>query len=451
MSGSSAAPPSSAEIAEDRVEPAENETALERAEREIDSLAAEILDRYEEATLVYRLCDRLGSVLGARAISRLVLEDAARVLGARAGQVWLRENGAVVPVASVPGGRLARWDAEDEGAFTALHDDRPWTMEAGDGREAVVAVPLPSPIGSPIGVLILRGRADGRSYRSGDVKLLTALAALSAAFIRNDKLAGEARRAEARKREDEITRQIHRSLLPDSDPVVPGLEISGICRAAENIGGDFYGYIPLPDGGVGVAMADVAGHGVGAALYMAAAKGALQAEARRVPAPGELLRSTNQALVADFSRQDVFATAFFARFSPGGRGFSYANGGHNPPLLVRSGGEVDLLRAGGPALGILPDRAYAEEQREFALGDLLIIYTDGLVEARDPERRFYGMERLIEQARLNRDGDARAIREGLLEDLFRHCGAKTLQDDVTLVVIRAVASPFAVPEEGVRE
>jgi sigma-B regulation protein RsbU (phosphoserine phosphatase) len=451
VSKSSAAPPSTAEISGGAGGPAEPASARERAEREIESLSAEILERYEEATLVYRLCDRLGSVLGERAISRLVLEDAARVLGARAGQVWLRSEGTVAPVAAVPAGRLARWDAEDEGAFTALHENRPWSVEAGEGRESVVAVPLPSPVGDPIGVLILRGRGDGRSYRSGDVKLLVALAALSAAFIRNDRLAGEARRTDARRREDEITREIHHSLLPEEDPAVPGLEISGTCRAAENVGGDYYGYISLPDGGVGVAMADVAGHGVGAALYMAAAKGALHAEARRVYAPGDLLHRTNEALVADFSKRDVFATAFFARFRPGGRGFAYANAGHNPPLLVKRGGEVELLRTGGPALGILPGRAYAEEEREFNEGDLLVVYTDGLVEARDPERRFYGIERLIEQAGLCRGEAARTVRERLLEDLFRHRGAETLQDDITLVVIRAVASPFTVSGEGSRQ
>ena len=448
MAKPSSPSPSATEALAEVDRPAESPSEREATRREIDSLSAEILERYEEATLVYRLCDRLGSVLGEKAISRLVLEDAARVLGARAGQVWLREAGSVVPAAAVPAGRLARWDAEDEGAFTALHENRPWTSEAGEGRESVVAVPLPSPIGDPIGVLVLRGRSDDRSYLSGDVKLLVALAALSAAFIRNDRLAGEARRAEARRREDEITRQIHRSLLPETDPIVPGLEISGICRAAENIGGDYYGYIPLPDGGVGVAMADVAGHGVGAALFMAAAKGVLQAEARRVVAPGDLLARTNEALVGDFSKQDVFATAFFARFRPGGRGFVYSNGGHNPPLLMTGRGEIELLKSGGPALGIVADRVYAEEEREFSAGDLLVVYTDGLVEARSPEGRFYGAERLIEQVRLCRDETARTVRERLLEDLFRHCGAEALQDDITLVVIRAVESPFAISAEG---
>jgi sigma-B regulation protein RsbU (phosphoserine phosphatase) len=412
---------------------------LQRAEQEIHSLSSEILERYEEATLIYRLSERLGSVLGENAISRLVIEDAARTLGARAGEVWLTEDEAVVLAASVPPGRPIPWNRDEEGAQTALRENRPWTLEAGDGREPVAAVPLPSPSGDPVGALVLRGRSDNRSYRSGEIKLLTALAALTSAFIRNDRLAAEARRSEARRREDEITRQIHRSLLPAGDPAFHGLEISGRCLAAEKIGGDFYGFIAMPDGSMGVAMADVSGHGVGAALYMAAAKGALQAEARRVYAPGDLLRRVNEALIADFSKSDVFATAFFVRFYPGGRRFSFANGGHNPALLVRSGGGVELLERGGAALGVLPDMVYEEDIRRFAEGDLLVVYTDGLVEARDAERRFYGMDRLTALVREHRGDSAQRIRQRLLEDLSAHCGPDQHQDDVTVVVVRAVA------------
>ena len=421
-----------------------------RAEQEIHSLSGEILERYEEATLIYRLSDRLGSVLGEAAISKLVLEDAAHVLGARAGEVWLTDEEAVVLAAHVPAAAPIPWNVDEEGAFTALREARPWILEAAAGRESVVAVPLPSPDGPPIGALVLRGRPDGRSYRSGQVKLLTALAALTSAFIRNDRLAEAARRAEARRREDEIARQVHRGLLPADDPRVPGLDIAARCRAAENIGGDFYGYMPMRDGSLGIAMADVSGHGVGAALYMAAAKGALQAEARREQSPASILRRTNNALTGDFARSDVFATAFFARFEAGGRGFSFANGGHNPALLVRRDGGTELLRRGGAALGVLQDMAYEDAAREFDEGDLLVIYTDGLVEARDGSRNFFGVARLTDSVLRHRGEPAAVIRDRLLEELVRHCGEDRPHDDVTLIVIRGVApvEPRSAEEES---
>jgi sigma-B regulation protein RsbU (phosphoserine phosphatase) len=405
-------------------------------EGELHSLAAEILERYEEATLVYRLSDRLGTVFGEAEISRLVLKNAADVLGARAGEIWLQDGDQVVLIATVPAHGARGWNPREQAVFSALRQARAWVREATEHRESVVAMPLPGPQDKPIGVLVLRGRTDGRSYRTGEVKLLSVLASLTASFIRNHRLAEEARRAAARRREDEIARQIHRSLLPTRDPSFAGLDIAGCCEAAENIGGDYYGYLRLPDGSIGLAMADVSGHGVGAGLFMAVAKGVLQAEARRVSSPADLLRRTNEALAEDFSDADMFATAFFARFYPGGRRLEYSNGGHTPPLLLRKAGGVELLQRGGAALGVMSDMSYEEETREFAEGDVLLIYTDGLTEARDEQRRFYKLDRLIELASKLRHEGAQAIRDRVLEDLRRHCAGRTPEDDVTVVVVR---------------
>jgi sigma-B regulation protein RsbU (phosphoserine phosphatase) len=195
----------------------------------------------------------------------------------------------------------------------------------------------------------------------------------------------------------------------------------------------------LPDGSLGLAMADVSGHGVGAGLFMAVAKGALQAEARRTLSPAELLRRTNEALAEDFSEADMFSTAFFARFYPGGRRLEYSNGGHNPPLLVREAGSVELLERGGTALGVMPDLIYEEETRQFAEGDVLLLYTDGLIEARDEQRRFYELDRLVELVSELRHEGARAIRDRVLEDLHRHCAGHAPEDDVTVVVVRGTS------------
>jgi serine phosphatase RsbU (regulator of sigma subunit) len=394
---------------------------LSRSDDEIRGLCAEVVERYEEVTLVYRLCERLGGVDGEATMAR---------------GLWLREGDGLNAVASFPPTPV-RWNLTYSEALSVMHDGKPWVQESGPDGEAAVAVPLPSP-GGPIGLMALWGRSSGREYRSGDVKLLTAIATLTAAFIRNERLAAEARRAEARARDDEIARQVHRGLLPHGEPTMPGLEISGCCRAAENVGGDYYGYISMPDGSLGLVMADVSGHGVAAALYMAAAKGALRAEARRILSPAELLRRANGALVGDFSASDVFATVFVGRFGPGGRGLEYANGGHNPPLLVRGDGSVEALGPTGPALGFIPGLDYREESRRLESGDVLVVYTDGLVESRDSKNRLYGMDRLREAAIGCRELSAAGIRDRLLEGLESHCDGKTAHDDVTLVVIRTV-------------
>ena len=289
-----------------------------------------------------------------------------------------------------------------------------------------------------MGALVLRGRPDGREYMTGEIKLMTAIGALAAAFIRNERLAEKARGADARLRDDEIARAIHRGLLPRHDPLFAGLDVSGGFRAADGVGGDYYGYVAMADGSLGIAIADVSGHGVGAALYMAIAKGALQSEARDILSAGDILGRVNEVLASDFSATDMFATLVFARFLPDGRRIVWSNAGHNPPLLLRRNGDIETLKPCGPALGIVAGARWRDVDQRFAPGDVLLLYTDGLTEARDDAKRFFGIERLIGAAR-RPASSAAGIRENILDALARHAGTTSVEDDVTLVVARGVA------------
>jgi len=406
-----------------------------RQEHEIASLCREVLDRYEEATCVYRLSERIGSVLGERAIAKFVVDDAASVLGARSGEIWFQSaGGAVLAAVTSPLG-----DPEPTVAVTdVLAEGRPIAGDGAQGALAWVAVPLPDASGGVLGVLVLRGRPDGRSYLTGEVKLLSAIAAVAAAFIRNERLVDNARLVESRRREDDIARQVHRGLLPRHDPLFAGLEISGGFRPAEIVGGDYYGYVAMADGSLGLAIADVSGHGVGAALYMATARGALHAEARDLLAPADVLRRVNEVLATDFSAADMFATFVFARFLPDGRRLVWSNAGHHPPLILRAGGEVETLRSCGPALGIVAGARWRDVDARFAPGDLFLLYTDGVVEARDGAGSFFGVDRLIEAAR-RPARSAAEIRGAVLDALSAHTGSLPPQDDVTLVVVRGTA------------
>ena len=408
---------------------------LERQESEIASLCAEVLERYEEATFVYRLSERIGSVLGERAIAGLVVREAAAVLGAHDAELWVKAGPDLVLAATLHEALAAEPAlAIQETVATG----RTWVREASVGRAASAAVALPESPGSNLGALVLHGRPEGRAYLTGEIKLLTTIAALAAAFIRNERLAEKARQADARRREDEIARQIHRGLLPRHDPLFAGLDVSGGFRAAEGVGGDYYGYVAMADGSLGIAIADVSGHGVGAALYMAIAKGALQSEARDILSAGDVLGRVNEVLASDFTATDMFATLVFARFLPDGRRIVWSNAGHNPPLLLRENGDIEMLKSCGPALGIVAGARWRDVDQRFAAGDVLLFYTDGVVEARDGAKQFFGIERLIEAAR-RPAGSAAAIRENIMNALSRHAGTTPVADDVTLVVARGVA------------
>ncbi len=407
---------------------------LRRQDAEIESLCAEILARYEEATFIYRLSEKIGSALGEGAIARLVAGEAATILGARSVVLWLEAGGALLCAASVPERPVAE---PDRGVKDVMKSGRPEVNDLG-GNEARAAVALPDGAGASLGVLLFEGREAGRAYLTGDVKLMTAIAALTAAFIRNERLAAAARGAETRKREDEIAREIHRGLLPRQDPLFAGLDVSGGFRAADGLGGDYYGYVAMADGSLGLSIADVSGHGVGAALYMAIAKGAIESEARDTLSSGDVLGRVNEVLASHFCATDMFATAVFARFLPDARRFVWSNAGHNPPLLLRAGGEVETLMPCGPALGIVAGARWRDLERRFAPGDVLVLYTDGLVEARDAGRQFFGAERLIEAARTPASSAA-AIREAILAAVARHAGDVAFEDDQTLLVARGVA------------
>jgi sigma-B regulation protein RsbU (phosphoserine phosphatase) len=148
------------------------------------------------------------------------------------------------------------------------------------------------------------------------------------------------------------------------------------------------------------------------------------------------LGRVNEVLASDFSASDMFATLVFARFLPDGRRIVWSNAGHNPPILLRHTGEIETLKPCGPALGIVAGARWRDVDQRFAPGDVLLLYTDGLIEARDDAKRFFGTNRLIKSARAA--ATAAEIRENILDDLVRHTGTIKVEDDMTLVVVRAV-------------
>lgn len=410
------------------------ETAVQdRIEQELASLSEEILERYEEVSLVYRLSERLGAVLGRRAVSRLVLEEAAQVLRARGAELWVREDDRIERAATV-GVVPPPLHAVDPALHDAVERAKVHLQEPTVGTEARLIVPLPSPAGRPIGALVMRARTDGGPYRTGHVKLLSALATLTSAFLRNHRLAEKAREADLRRRDTELARQIHRSLLPPCETSFKTVETAGVSYSAEKIGGDCYDYFDFSDGSLGILIADVSGHGVAAAMYMAAVKGALHAEAQRSSDPGELLARTNAVLAANFDQTEMFATAFLFRVSKDGGEWSFSGAGHPSPLCLRGDGSVERLDSSATALGLFVETEFETHRTTLAPEDRLIAYTDGVTEARSSDRRMYGLERLTRVALEGMDSNAATLRNRLLDDLEGYTNHRGMADDVTLVV-----------------
>ena len=233
-----------------------------------------------------------------------------------------------------------------------------------------------------------------------------------------------------------IAQQVQERLFPRKAPLIPNLDCRGVCRPARGVAGDYYDFVALDRGLAGIAVADVAGKGLPAALLMASLQAALRSLVSvAVEGPDTLARDLNAQMCA-LTEPTRFATLFWGVFDEQKRTLAYVNAGHNPPLLFRGGGVVERLVAGGRPLGVFPNSEYHMGRVTLASGDLLIVYTDGVTEAPDADEQEFGEARLREYVRSHADRPVDELCGGILGavDAFRN--GQPQQDDMTLVVAR---------------
>ncbi|GAB4570335.1 MAG: hypothetical protein Kow0047_23920 [Anaerolineae bacterium] len=286
-----------------------------------------------------------------------------------------------------------------------------------------------------LGVLDVQSNVAGAFTRE-DLFLLQTLADQIAVAIEDARLYQQAIEQERIRRELGVARKIQASLLPDRAPELPGWEIAFRWEPARNVAGDFFDFIELPDGRLGILIADVSDKGVPAALFMAVAHTLLRALALDRVDPADALSRASDLFLQD-TRADMFVTAFYGVLDPTSGQLTYANAGHLPPLLCRNEGEgIACLLRGGIALGVVPHLRLTRHCVELAPGDLLVLYTDGISEAIDGHQREFGDVRLadlvVEHARRPASAMAEAISLGLRD----FCGDQPIGDDWALVVLK---------------
>lgn len=245
---------------------------------------------------------------------------------------------------------------------------------------------------------------------------------------------------ERMKRELQIARDIQTALLPSSRPTLPGLTVALRYRAAAEVGGDYYDFIEAGRGRLGVVVADVSGKGVGGSLVMTMLRSIVRLEGSRAGSPRELLGAVHAALRRDIP-EDMFVTLFYAVLDPGAGRLRCCSAGHNPAYLYRPGdGSLRALKPGGQPLGVSfsSDRDYlerlGEEAAEFAEGDVLVAYTDGVTEAAGASGGQFGEARLEEAIRRFAGHGPDALAEGLSAGLEKFTGGRPQADDITFVI-----------------
>jgi serine phosphatase RsbU (regulator of sigma subunit) len=314
-----------------------------------------------------------------------------------------------------------------------------------------VAFPMGGGPQQPIGLLIAGNTENSAAYHPNiraDSEYVVGLANLvsqvaTAIFMRREIEARERRlkqEAHARERIEQelhVARRIQQASLPESVPALKGWEISPSYRPAREVGGDFYDFLQLENGRLGLVVGDATGKGVPAALVMSTTCGMLRAVTQASNySPGEVLQRVNEALFARIP-SNMFVTCFYGVLDPSTGSFAYANAGHDLPY-VRRGGDADELMARGMPLGLMPGMGYEEKEIKLGAGDRALFYSDGLVEAHNPEGEMFGFPRLRALVAEHTEGEP--LVDFLMDELYSFTGQRWEQeDDITLVTLHRIA------------
>lgn len=289
--------------------------------------------------------------------------------------------------------------------------------------------------GAVIGLIYLDSRREAGMFDEDDLRVLSHLAHVAAEKLESAQLFEQGVRAAATDRELAQARLIQDQLLPAGPPRIEGYRVHGSTASCLAVGGDCYDFIPLPDGRHVVAIGDVAGKGLPAALLMGFFLASLRATFAHEPSPIAAISALNRLLCPWFPA-NRFVTFFCGVLDPAAHRLAYVNAGHNPPRLLRAGAAGTGLRLGGPPLGLLPEAAYSSEAVEFGPGDVLLCFSDGASECRNPAGEMFGEDRLAAIAGEAPERSPDQIVQAIIAEIDRHLAGAAHEDDTTFVVLR---------------
>ncbi len=302
------------------------------------------------------------------------------------------------------------------------------------GVRSVLAVPLG--VGEKIFGIIYADSPLAESRFSEDhLKVLTTLGSVAAIRVENTRLLEEHLESERLERELQLAREIQQRFQPTAPPNVPGYELQGISFPSYQIGGDYYDFIARPDGRLLIALGDVSGKGIAAALLMSSLHAAVHSQVASHQSLADTIAAVNRYL-ADNIPANRFVTLFYAELDPTTGALLFLNAGHNPPIIIHAAGTTEQLGAGGIPLGIMADAPYREGRAQLQPGDVLVVYSDGVTETQNPQGEEYGPELLLDAVTRNTGLSAAAIRDKIEASLTKFAQGTPAVDDITLVIVK---------------
>lgn len=434
-------------------------------EYELKNLTEELLDKFNEITLIYDISEALSAVFDFETVCDIIIKQIVDVVRVGRASIMLYDeksdhlyvaasHGLELPEEEIQKIRVAPGEQVSGKVFaTGRH------ILIEDGDDATLPelplgarrykknsfLSLPIVLNSinrerkVMGVISMADKTAADLFTAGDLKLLTAIASQAAMALYNIQLIEELKDAERVRSEMEIAQKIQTGLLPGDPPHVPGLDMAGRCLPATQVGGDYYDFFLHAEQTLGIVIADVSGHDVGSAFIMATARSALRSEVLARKSPAKILQDTNVVLYDDLTNAEKFITMFYAEYDARTSALRYSNAAHNPPILLRQG-ICMFLDTEGMFIGMWDQVEFAEKTIQLKPDDIVILYTDGVVEAKNAEGHMFktqGLTEVIES--VEQHASAADILEHLLEEVERFTGNEHRSDDITVVVLKIQA------------
>jgi len=309
----------------------------------------------------------------------------------------------------------------------------PRYIQGRPGTRSEVAVPIQLD-GRTIGAFNLESDHPA-AFRTKDVEVLRFFAEATAIAVEKAMLHQRLTRADELDRQLRTAQRVQERLLPAELPDVPGHELAGVCLPSARVGGDYFDFVPIPGGQMGLVVADVSGHGLSAAIIMSAFRALARTCLRAGQSLDEVAGTLDREL-PDTTAGNAFVTAVLATYDPASGRLRYVNCGHNPPLLDRPGQPPHWLDTGGPLLGLIDDATFEIGEVQLAPDDQLVIFTDGIVEARSAAGVWFGTERLAKLVSAQRGQRARDLVENVVGEARMLAGVLGLEDDATMLLLR---------------
>jgi len=428
------------------------------AEQDMASLAMELADRYEELNFLYEMGQRVGALLDEDEICDFVVNQAAWLMNCERASIMLadRESGELKIKAAVglsdavaedvtvrPGERISG-KVFQTGQGVIHNEGEPMPADTLNIRElsdarCFLSVPLKitdqaSRKEQVLGVFNLTRKRQGSMFTASDLKLVSAVAAVTATQIYNCRLINLERERQQMEHELRLAARIQLSLLPERTLRAGPIEVAGHCELARHVGGDLFDYW-LQDDRLCMVIADVSGHDIGAALMATAFRSTLRGQAAHRRSASGLMNMVNRALFPDLARAELLISAFYAEVDLRTGVLSFCRAGHPKPLLLQVGVK-DWLDTEGTLLGVGREGYFEDRSVRLERGDTIVLYTDGLMEVRDPEGDTFGTQGIQDAALANLGAPPQEMAARIAASARDHSGGAPLADDMAVLVAR---------------